>query len=78
VTLEIALQTVFDHAKSQLPESIAKEVIHCWQYCGHGDNLNNGRPAVASSIYTAFYTATHEICQPGRVSGSAAKRAQRS
>ena len=74
-SLEIALQTVFDQAKLQLP--IAKRVIHPWQFCGHGDNYHTGRPAVAGSIYTTFFTATHEIHQPGRVSGSAAKRARR-
>jgi len=47
VSLEIALQQVFDHAKSQLPEEVKKRVIQHWQFCGHGDNLNAGRPAVA-------------------------------
>jgi len=75
VTLEIALQTVFDHAKSQMPESIAKRVIHRWQFRGHGDNSHSDRPALAGSIYTAFHTVTHEIRQPERVSGSSAKRA---
>jgi len=75
VSLEIALQQVFDHVKSQLPEEIQKRVIQRWQFRSHGDNLNAGRPAVARSVYTAFYTATHEIHQPERVSGSVTKRA---
>ena len=32
---EIALQLVFDHAKSQLPEDVQKRVIQRWQFRGH-------------------------------------------
>ena len=74
VALEIALQLVFDHAKSQLPEEVCPRVIQRWQFRSHGDNLNSGRPAVAGSVCTVFYTATHEIRQPERVSGGATKR----
>jgi len=55
---EIALQTVFDHAKSQLPEEIRLWVLQRWQYRGHGDTNNNGQPAVVDFIYKAFLTAT--------------------
>jgi len=78
VSLKFALQTVFDHAKSQLPESIAMRVIQRWQFRGHGDTYRTDRPVLAGSIYRAFHTATHEIRQPERVSGSSAKRARRS
>ena len=66
-----------DHAKSQLPPALQPRVVQRWQFRGHGDNLNTDRPAVAGSIYTAFLTATLEICQPEWVSGGAAKHARR-
>jgi len=50
VSLEIALQQVFDHAKLQLPEDVKKRVIQRWQFRGHGDNLNAGLPAVAGLL----------------------------
>jgi len=78
VALEFALQVVFDHAKSQLPEAVRPRVIQRWQLRGHGNNLHSSLPAVAGSVYTAFYTATREICQPERVSGGTTKRARRS
>ena len=78
VALEIVLQLVFDHAKSQLPEEVRPRVIQRWQFRGHDNNLNSGRPAVAGSVYTILYTATHEIHQPERVSGGVTKRARRS
>jgi len=77
VSLELALQTVFDHAKSQLLESITKRVIQRWQYPGHGVKWHTSRPATAGSIYTAFHTATQEIHQPERMSGNEDKRAGR-
>jgi len=73
VSLELALQTVFDHAKSQLSESITKRVIQRGQYRCHGNNYHTNHPVLADSIYTAFHTATHEICQPARASDSSAK-----
>jgi len=64
VSLEFALQTVFDHAKLQLPDSIAKRVTQCWQFRSHGDTYTTDRPVLAGSIYTVFHMATHEIRQP--------------
>ena len=78
VALEFAMQVVYDHAKSQLPESIAKRVLERCRFCGHGDTNGATRPATAGFIYTAFHTATQEIRQPPRASGSEAKHARRS
>jgi len=66
-----------DHAKSQLPPALQPRVVQRWQFRGHGDNLNTGRSAVAGRIYKAYLTATHEICQPERVSGGSVKRTLR-
>jgi len=43
--------SVFDHAKSQLPEEVQRRVIQRWQYHCHGDKLNTGRPAVAGKAF---------------------------
>ena len=61
MALEFALQVVFDHAKSQLPEAVRPRVIQRWQLRGHGNNLHSSLPAVAGSVYTAFYTATRDL-----------------
>ena len=59
VSLELALQTVFDHAKSQLPDAIAKRVIQRWQFRGHGEPVSTiQHPITAGFIYTVFHTAT--------------------
>jgi len=55
---------VFDHAKSQLPEGIAKRVLERWFYDGRADTQGPPRPATAGFIYMAFHTVTHEIRQP--------------
>ena len=48
------------------------------EFRGHGNTYTTDRPVTAGSIYTVFHTATQEIHQPPRVSGSAVKRAWRS
>ena len=53
--------------------SITKRVIQRGQYRCHGNNYHTNHPVLADSIYTAFHTATHEICQPARASDSSAK-----
>jgi len=77
VALEFALQVVFDHAKSQLPEAVRPRVIQRWQLRGHGNNLHSSLPA-ARAASTQPSTLPREICQPERVSGGTTKRARRS
>ena len=64
VSLELAMQVVFDHAQSQLPDAIAKRVINRWRFDGGADKQGPPRPATAGFIHMAFYTATQEIHQP--------------
>jgi len=64
LSLELAMQVVFDHAQSQLPGAIAKRVLNRWKWAGGADNQGTPRPATAGFIYTAFHTATQEIRQP--------------
>ena len=78
VALELAMQVVFDHAKSQLPEAITKRVLKRWFYDGRPDTQGPPRPATEGFIYTAFHAATQKIRQPPRVFNSEAKRAHRS
>jgi len=75
VALETALQEVFEHQKSQMPQALRARVIQRWQFRGHGEHREN--TAVAGCVYTAFLTATHQIHQPAVVSGNTAKRARR-
>jgi len=64
VSLELALQTVFDHAKLKPPNTIAKRVTEHWQFHGHDNNYTTNHPVTAGSIYTVFHTATQEIYSP--------------
>jgi hypothetical protein len=63
-SLELAMQVVFDHAQSQLPNAIAKRVLNRWRQEGDDDNQGPPRPCTAGFIYMAFHTATQEIRQP--------------
>jgi len=58
VSLELAMQVVFDHAQSQLPNAITKRVINRWRWDGGADRQPAPRPATAGFIYVAFHTAT--------------------
>ena len=64
VSLELALQTVFDHAKLKPPNTIAKRVTEHWQFHGHDNNYTTNHPVTAGSIYKVFHTATQEIYSP--------------
>ena len=76
--LEHAMQVVFDHAKSQLPEAITKRILERWRFLGRADFQGPPRPATAGFIYTAFHTATQEIRQHPVPFGSIQKKARRS
>jgi len=73
VALEIVLQLVFDHAKLQLPEEVRPRVIQCWQFRGHGDNLNSSGQRLHGLVHC------HARDPPARaVSGGVTKRSRRS
>jgi len=73
VALEIALQNVFDHEKSQLPKDLQHRVIERWQFRGHGEH---GEDSGGLRVH-GFLTVTHEIRQTSVVSGNAARRSRR-
>ena len=60
-SLEFAMQVVFDHAQSQLPDAIAKRVVNRWRWAGGADSQGPPRPATAGFIYMPFHMATQEI-----------------
>ena len=77
VSLELAMQVVFDHAKSQLPEAIAKRVLERWQFRGHGDNNNAPRPATVCFPfgYAGESPAPNDVWQRGQACPTLVSRA---